>query len=83
MVAVPDNASLVTKWADAIKSTKTDALPEWKIAEFNGDHLKQHEWYCQIKSAIETQSFIHDVKLTFPKTLVAGKEKIAVAEFVY
>ena len=45
--------------------------------------LKWHEWYGQFKSAIDSQSLTDDVKLTYLKTLVTGKAKIAIAEFAY
>ena len=80
---IPDNASLIRELADAITSKKNDPLPEWKLAEFNGDPLKWHEWYDQFKSAIDSQSLTDDVKLTYLKTLVTGKAKIAIAEFAY
>ena len=80
---IPDNASLIRELADAITSKRNDPLPEWKLAEFNGDSLKWHEWYDQFKSAIDSQSLTDDVKLTYLKTLVTGKAKIAIAEFAY
>ena len=80
---IPDNASLIRELADAITSKRNDPLPEWKLAEFNGDPLKWHEWYGQFKSAINSQSLTDDVKLTYLKTLVTGKAKIAIAEFAY
>ena len=80
---IPDNASLIRELADAITSKRNDPLPEWKLAEFNGDPLKWHEWYGQFKSAIDSQPLTDDVKLTYLKTLVTGKAKIAIAEFAY
>ena len=80
---IPDNASLIRELADAITSKKNDPLPEWKLAEFNGDPLKWQEWYGQFKSAIDSQSLTDDVKLSYLKTLVTGKAKIAIAEFAY
>ena len=80
---IPDNASLIRELADAITSKRNDPLPEWKLAEFNGDPLKWHEWYGQFKSAIDSQPITDDVKLTYLKTLVTGKAKIAIAEFAY
>ena len=80
---IPDNASLIRELADAVTSKRNDPLPEWKLAEFNGDPLKWHEWYGQFKSAIDSQSLTDDVKLTYLKTLVTGKAKIATAEFAY
>ena len=80
---IPDNASLIRELADAKTSKKNDPLPEWKLAQYNGDPLQWHEWYGQFKSAIESQSLSDDVKLTYLKTLVTGKAKIAIAEFAY
>ena len=79
----PENASLIREIADAITSKKNDPLPEWKLAQYNGDPLQWHEWYGQFKSAIDSQSLTDDVKLTYLKTLVTGKAKIAIAEFAY
>ena len=71
--SIADNASLIRELADAIT--------EWKLAQYNGDPLQWHEWYGQFKSAIDSQSLPDDVKLTYLKTLVTGKAKIAIAEF--
>ena len=80
---IPDNASLIRELADAITSKTIDPLPEWKLAQYNGIPLQWHEWYGQLKSAIDSQSLTDDVKLTYLKTLVTGKAKIAIAEFAY
>ena len=80
---IPDNASLIRELADAITSKKNDPLPEWKLAQFNGDPLQCHEWYCQFKSANDSQSLTDEVKLAYLKTLLTGKAEIAVAEFAY
>ena len=81
--SIADNASLIRELADAINSKKNDPLPEWKLAQYNGVPLQWHEWYGQFKSAIDSQSLPDDVKLTYLKTLVTGKAKIAIAEFAY
>ena len=81
--SIADNALLIKKLADAITSKKNDPLPEWKLAQYNGDPLQWHEGYGQIKSAIDSQLLTDDVKLTYLKTLVTGKAKIAIAEFAY
>ena len=81
--STPDNASLIRELADAITSKKNDPLPEWKLAQYNGDPLQWHEWYGQFKSAIDSQTLTDDLKLTYLKTLVTGKAKIAIAEFAY
>ena len=74
---------LIKQLADAITSKKNDPLPEWKLSQYNGDPLQWHEWIGQFKSAIDAQSLTDDVKLTYLKTLVTGKAKIAIAEFAY
>ena len=80
---IPDTASLIGELADAINSKKNDPLPEWKLAQYNSDPLQWHELYGQFKSAIDSQTLTDDVKLTYLKTLVTGKAKIAIAEFAY
>ena len=49
----------------------------------NGDPLQWHEWYGQFINAIDLQSLTDDAKLTYLKTLVTGKTKIATAVFAY
>ena len=66
-----------------LSSTKKDHLPEWKLSQYNGDPIQWHEWYGQFKSAIDSAPLTDDVKLTYLKTLVTGKAKIAIAEFAY
>ena len=80
---IQDNASLIRELADAITSKKNDPLSEWKLAQYNDDPLQWHEWYDQFKSAIDSQSLTDDVKLTYLKTVVTGKAKIAITEFAY
>ena len=75
-VTVQDLAQLIT-------ATKRDHLLEWKVAQYNGDPLQWHEWFGQFKSAIDSTTLSDDVKLTYLKTLVTGKAKTAIAEFVY
>ena len=70
-------------FAHLLTSTKKDHLPEWKLAQFNGDPLQWHEWFGQLKSAIDSSPLSDDVKLTYLKTLVTGKAKTAIAEFAY
>ena len=69
--------------AQLFTSTKKDHLPEWKLAQFNGDPLQWHEWFGLFKSAIDSSSLTDDVKLTYLITLVTGKTKTAIAEFAY
>ena len=69
--------------AQLLASTKKDHLPEWKLSEYNGDPIRWHEWFGQFKSAIDSAQLSDDVKLTYLKTLVTGKAKVAIAEFAY
>ena len=62
---VSENASLIKAFTDALTSKRNDPLPEWKLSQYNGDPLQWHEWYCQFKSAIDSQSLTDDVKLTY------------------
>ena len=66
-----------------LASTKKDHLPEWKLAQYNGDPIQWHEWFGQFKSAIDSAPLTDDVKLTYLKTLVTGKAKTAIADFAY
>ena len=83
VLSIADNASLITELADEITSKKNYPLPKWKLAQFNSDPLQWHEWYGQFKNAIDSQSLTDYVKLTYLKTLVTGKAKIAIAESAY
>ena len=56
---------------------------DWKLEQLNGDPLQWHEWCGQFKRAIDSQSPADDFTLTYLKTLVTGKTKIAIAEFAY
>ena len=69
--------------AQLLASTKKDHLPECKLSQYNGDPVQSHEWFGQFKSAIDSASLSDDVKLTYLKTLVTGKAKVAIAEFAY
>ena len=69
--------------AQQLASTKKDHLPEWKLSEYNGYSIHWHEWFGQFKCAIDLAPLTDDVKLTYLKTLVTGKAKVAIAEFAY
>ena len=60
-----------------------DHLPEWKLAQFDGNPFNWHEWYVQFKSAVDSAVLTDDTKLTYLKTLVTGKAKTGFAEFSY
>ena len=56
------NSFTVQDLAQLLASSKSDHLPEWKLAQ--GDPLKWHEWYGQFKSAIDSAPLTDDVKHT-------------------
>ena len=66
-----------------LSAAKKGHLPEWKLAQYNGDPLQWHEWIGQFRSAIDSAPLSNYVKLTYLKTLVTGKAKTAIAEFAY
>ena len=60
--------------------SRKDHLPEWNLAQFDGNSLNWHEWFGQFKSAVDSAVLTDDTKLTYLKTLVKGKAKTATAE---
>ena len=60
-----------------------DHLPEWKLAQFDGNPLNWHEWFGQFKSTVDSAVLTDDTKLTYLKTTYTGKAKTAIAEFSY
>ena len=67
----------------ALSVSKKDPLPEWKLAQYDGNPLQWHEWFGQFRSTVDAASLSDDVKLTYLITLVKGKAKSAIAEFAY
>ena len=67
----------------ALSVSKKDPLPEWKLAQYDGNPLQWHEWFDQFCSTVDAASLSDDVKLTYLKTLVTGKAKSAIAVFAY
>ena len=63
--------------------SRKDHLPEWKLAQLDGNLLNWHEWFGQFKSTVDSAVLTDDTKLTYLKTLVTGKAKTAIAEFSY
>ena len=74
-------AFTVQDLAQLLASSRKDHIPEWKLAQHNGDCSHWHEWFGQFKSVIDLASLRDDVKLTYLKTLVTGEAKAAIAEF--
>ena len=73
----------VNDLAQLLSAAKKDNLPEWKLAQYNGDQLQWHERIGLFRNAIDSAVLSNDVKLTCLKTIVTGEAKIAVAEFAY
>ena len=69
--------------AELLMHSRKDHLPEWKLAQFDGNPLYWHEWFGQFKSTVDSAVLTDDTKLTYVKTLVTGKAKTAIAEFSY
>ena len=69
--------------AELLMHSRKDHLPEWKIAQFDGNPLNWHERFGQFKSTVGSAVCTDDTKLTFLKTLVTGKAKTAIAELSY
>ena len=76
-------AFTVEDLAQLLASSRKDHLPEWKLAQYNGDRLQGYEWFGHFKSAIDSIPLRDDPKLRYLKTLVTGKEKTAIEEFAY
>ena len=69
--------------AELLMHSRKDHLPEWKLAQFDGNPLHWHEWFGQFRSTVDSAVLTNYTKLTFLKTLVTGKAKTAIAEFSY
>ena len=64
-----------------ITMNRKDPLPELKLSQYNGHPLHWYEWFGQFLSAVDSARLSDDVKLTYLKTLVTGKNKNATAGF--
>ena len=69
--------------AEILTMSQKGPLPEWKLSSFEGNPLQWPEWFGQVKSAIDAKVLSDFVKLKYLKTLISGKAKNAIAEFVY
>ena len=63
--------------------SRKEPLAEWKLETLDGNQLNWHEWYGQIRSAVDSPQLSQDIKLTYLKTLVTGKTKKAITNFAY
>ena len=68
---------------ELLMHSRKDHLPEWKLAQFDGNPLNWHESLGQFKSTVDSAVLTVDTKLTYLKTLFTGKAKTAIAEFSY
>ena len=68
---------------ELLMHSRKDHLPEWKLAQFDGNPFNWHEWFGQFKTTVDSAVLTDDTKLTYLKTLVTGKAKTAIAEFSY
>ena len=40
--------------AELLMHSRKDHLPEWKLAQFDGNPLNWHEWFGQLKSTVDS-----------------------------
>ena len=69
--------------AELLMHSRKDHLPEWKLAQFEGNPLNWLEWFGLFKSIVDSAVLTDDRKLTYLKTLVTGKAQTAIAELSY
>ena len=50
--------------AELLMHSRNDHLPEWKLAQFDGNPLNWHEWFGQFKSTVDSAVLTDDTKLT-------------------
>ena len=55
--------------AELLTVSRKDPLPEWKLDTYDGNPLNWHEWYGQLRSAVESTRMSQDVKLKNLKNL--------------
>ena len=66
-------AFTVKDLAQTLASSRKDHLPEWRLAQYNGDLLQRHQWFGQFSNAINSAPITDDVELTYLETLVTGQ----------
>ena len=69
--------------ANLLSVSRKDPLPEWNFSNFEGNALDWNEWFGQFRSAVDASPLSDDVKMTYLKTLVSGKAKIAIEGLAY
>ena len=78
-----NNPVTIKDLAELLTISRRDPLPEWKLESYDGNPLQWHEWFGQFRSAVDSAPLSPDVKLTYLKTLVTGRAKLAIANFAY
>ena len=66
-----------------MKIGRKGPLPEWNLSKYDEDPLQWSEWYGQFKSAVDSALLSDHENLTYLKTLVTGKAKLAIADVSY
>ena len=61
--------------AELVKHSRKDHLPEWKLAQFDGNLLNWHELFGQLKSTVDSAAHTGDTKLTYLKHSSEVKQK--------
>ena len=63
--------------AELLMHSRKDHLPEWKLAQFDGNPLNWHEWFGQFESTVDSAVLTDDSKLTYAcyKRLLQAKQK--------
>ena len=78
-----NNPVTIKDLAELLTISREDPLPEWKLESYDRNPLQWHEWFGQFRSAVDCAPLSPDVKLTYLKTLVTGRAKLAIANFAY
>ena len=78
-----DRSLSARELAELLMHSRKDHLPEWKLAQLDGNSLNWHEWFGQFKFTVDSAVLTDDTKLTYLKTLVTGEAKIAIAQFSF
>ena len=61
--------------AEILMHSRKYHLPEWKLAQFDGNPLNWHDCFSQFKSTIDSAVLTDDTKLTYIKNSSKAKQK--------
>ena len=56
-------------------------LTKWKLAQYNGNRLRWHEFSGLFKGTFDSVLLTHDIILTYLKSVVKGQARNVIAEF--